>query len=305
MLTASSNERTNTRGRLAIIAGRGRLPLDVAEAATAAGDAPFVIAIEGQADSIPDSIEHEYVTLGDAVRIQELVTGYGIERVIMSGGIDRRPEFRDIRLPLRFIPRLPGLLRTLRGSGDDKVLRAVITLFEQAGCRVLGAQEVVPDLLAEDRTLTALEPSEKDWRNILAAYDGADRLGELDVGQGAVSVGGRIVALEGPEGTDEMLKRVADLRESQRITKRPGGVLVKLCKRHQDLRADLPSIGPDTVTRAKQAGLSGIALEAGRAFVLDRDQVVTNADASSMFVTGITRQHADEELAEQRKRNGG
>lgn len=305
MLKASSNDRSDTSGRLAIIAGRGRLPLDVAEAATIAGDAPFVIAIKGQAETIPESIEHEYVTLGDAVRIQELVTGYDIKRVIMSGGIDRRPEMRDIRLPLRFIPRLPGLLRTLRGSGDDKVLRAVIALFEQAGCRVLGAQDVVPDLLAEDHTLTAVEPSEKDWRNILAAYDGADRLGELDVGQGAVSVSGRIVALEGPEGTDEMLKRVAALREAQRITKRPGGVLVKLCKRHQDLRADLPSIGPDTVSRAKEAGLTGIALEAGRSFVLDRQQVVANADASSMFVTGIVRQHVDDELAEQRKRNVG
>ncbi len=266
----------------------------------AAGDAPLIIALNGQAEAIPDRFEHAYVNLGDAVRVQKLVTDYGIERVILSGGINRRPEFREVRLPLRLIARLPGLLRALRGSGDDKVLRAIIALFEQSGCQVVGAQDIVPDLVAEERTLTAREPAADDWRNIMAAYDGADRLGEMDIGQGAVSVGGRIVALEGPEGTDEMLRRVADLRRTERISTRPGGVLVKLCKRQQDLRADLPSIGPETVDRAREAGLAGIAVEAGRSFVLDRDEAVAKADALSMFIIGIARQNLDDMIRERR-----
>ena len=285
---------------MAVIAGRGRLPLDVAAAATAAGDVPLVIALNGQADAIPDGFDHEYVNLGDAVRVQSLVAGYGIDRVILSGGIDRRPDLREVRLPLRLIARLLGLLRALLGSGDDKVLRTIIALFEHAGCRVVGAQDIVPNLLAEERTLTEREPSTDDWRNVMAAYDGADRLGELDVGQGAVSVGGRIVALEGPEGTDEMLKRVAGLRRAERITRRHGGVLVKLCKRHQDLRADLPSIGPQTVDRAMEAGLSGIAVEAGRSFVLDREEVVAKSDSFAMFLTGIGRLEMDRNLRERR-----
>ena len=300
MLMAPSDQQTKTSGRLAIIAGRGRLPLDVAAAATAAGDIPLVIALNGQAESISDDFEHAYVNLGDAVRVQKLVTDYGIGRVILSGGIDRRPEFSEIRLPLRLIARLPGLVHALSGSGDDKVLRAVIALFEQSGCRVVGAQEVVPDLLAEERTLTKCEPATDDWRNIMAAYDGADRLGELDIGQGAVAIGGRIVALEGPEGTDEMLKRVVGLRRSERISTRPGGVLVKLCKRQQDLRADLPSIGPQTVERVREAGLAGIAVEAGRSFVLDRQDAVAKADASPIFITGITRPYPDDKLKERR-----
>ncbi len=97
------------------------------------------------------------------------------------------------------------------------------------------------------------------------------RSARLDVGQGAVSVGGRIVALEGVEGTDSMLERVATLRSAGRISPRRRGVLVKLCKPQQDIRADLPSIGISTIENLRQAGLAGVAVEAGRSLILERD----------------------------------
>jgi DUF1009 family protein len=111
----------------------------------------------------------------------------------------------------------------------------------------------------------------------------------LDVGQGAVSVGGRIVALEGVEGTDQMIERVAGLRAAKRISQRRRGVLVKLCKPQQDLRADLPSIGVSTILNAKAAGLGGIAVEAGRALILERKAAIDAADAAGMFIFGIDR----------------
>jgi len=126
-------------------------------------------------------------------------------------------------------------------------------------------------------------------RDIEKAASAAMALGALDVGQGAVCVGGRVVALEGVEGTDRMLERVAALRAEGRISARRKGVLVKLCKPQQDVRADLPSIGVSTVDNARKAGLAGIAVEAGRALVLDRQAMIATADASGLFVCGIDR----------------
>ncbi len=109
------------------------------------------------------------------------------------------------------------------------------------------------------------------------------------MGQGAVAVGGRVVALEGAEGTDAMLERVATLKSEGRVSARRRGVLVKLCKPEQDLRADLPSIGPSTVAGAVAAGLAGIAVEAGRALVLERSEVIEAANRAGLFVIGVER----------------
>jgi hypothetical protein len=277
------------RGRLAIIAGRGRLPLDIAAAARAAGDDPFVIGLKGEARDIPDEFEHAFIGVGDASGVHRILKDHGVDRVVMSGGVDRRPELAQIRAPFHLIPAIPRMLRILKGSGDDTLLRAVIAIIEGSGCRVVGAQEIVPDLLAQIGSLTKQKPSKTDWGNIRVGFAGADMLGRLDVGQGAVAVGGRIVALEGPEGTDAMLSRVADMRKSGRISQRRKGVLIKLCKPQQDERADLPSIGLVTIDHAVEAGLAGIAIEAGRAFILDQQEAMEKANAAGIFVIGIDR----------------
>lgn len=299
-MSETAKHEITAKGRLAIIAGRGSLPSHVALAARAAGEDPFVIGLKGEADSAPQGFEHAFIDLGDASALARLIRDNGIDRVVMSGGVDRRPDWREFRAPLWLLPVVPRLVRTLRGGGDDRVLRAVIELIEQAGCRVIGAHEVAPDLLAEIGPQTRKGPTQNDWRDILSGYTGADMIGRMDVGQGAVSVSGRVIALEGPEGTDKMLQRVTEMRRDGRITSRPGGVLVKLCKRQQDERADLPSIGPRTIDAVRGAGLAGIVLEAGRALVLDREQTVRSADAEGVFVLGIDRVELERELAQPR-----
>jgi DUF1009 family protein len=184
---------------------------------------------------------------------------------------------------------MPGVVRTLLSAGDDKVLQMVIGLLESKGRRVIGAHEIAPDLLAMTGPIGSYSPSDDDIRDIAQAAKAADALGRLDVGQGAVSIGGRIVALEGVEGTDQMIERVAALRAEGRISNRRRGVLVKLCKPQQDVRADLPSIGVSTVLNARKAGLAGIAVEAGRALILDREAVVAAANEAGLFVCGIDR----------------
>lgn len=276
-------------GRLAIIAGRGSLPFHIANAARAANDDPFIIGLTGEAGEISDQFDHAFASVGDAARIFKLLRDNEVARVILSGGVNRRPEIGDIRFPLRSVLTLPRVINALLGAGDDKLLRLVISLMESVDCQVVGAQEIVPDLLATIGTITRCKPIEKDWKNIGAAGTGAMALGKLDVGQGAVAIGGRIVALEAAEGTDGMLHRVRELRAVGRISKKRKGVLVKLCKPQQDERADMPSIGPDTIRIAHEAGLTGVAIEAGRAFILDRSDVILEADRLGLFVVGVDR----------------
>ncbi len=152
---------------------------------------------------------------------------------------------------------------------------------------MIGVQDIAPDLLATSGALGRIKPSADDVADIARAAEAAEALGRLDVGQGAVSIGGRIVALEGVEGTDRMLNRVAELRAEGRISMKRKGVLVKLCKPQQDIRADLPAIGISTVINAEKAGLAGIAVQAGRALVIEREKMLAAANEAGLFVCGI------------------
>ncbi len=274
-------------GRLAIIAGSGFLPYYVAEAARQAGETPFIIRLKDDTNLDWSGFESITISVGDVASLGQALAAQRIDRVVLSGGVSRRPEWREIRPNLKMIAKMPSIIRTLLSGGDDTVLQMVIGLIEAQGARVIGAHEIAPGLLASTGAFGALVPGADDQRDIDRASNAALALGALDVGQGAVSVGGRIVALEGVEGTDGMLARVAALRAEGRISSRRKGVLVKLCKPQQDIRADLPTIGPSTIENASKAGLAGIAVEAGRAFVLDREAMLRAADEAGLFVCGI------------------
>ncbi|ANK85580.1 MULTISPECIES: LpxI family protein [Rhizobium] len=276
-------------GRLAIIAGGGLLPSYVAEAARAAGENPVIVALKDESDPRWEGYDHAVIGIGDFAALEGLFNRYGVGRVVMSGSVRRRPEWREVRPTLRILMKVPAAIRTLLSGGDDTVLQMVIRLIEGNGRRVVGAHEIAPDLLASVGPLGAAAPGEEDRRDISQAANAAETLGRLDVGQGAVSIGERVVALEGLEGTDEMLDRVAGLRAAGRISPRRRGVLVKLCKPQQDIRADLPAIGVATIQNAAKAGLAGIAIEAGRSLVLDRTAVISAADEAGLFVCGIDR----------------
>ncbi|SOE18715.1 hypothetical protein SAMN05877838_3651 [Hoeflea halophila] len=274
-------------GRLSILAGKGQFPLLVARAARDLGHDPYIFRIKGEADQDWSGFDTVEISLADLSRFSATTRREGIGSVVLAGGIGRRPEISELRPTWRSLIAFPAALRVLASAGDDKLLRFVIKILENEGVAVLGAQQVAPELLGQSGPLGRVGPGKADLKDIRAASAAALALGRLDVGQGAVSVGGRVVALEGLEGTDAMLERVAELRASGRLTSRHGGVLVKLCKPGQDLRADLPSIGAQTVIKAEAAGLAGIALEAGRALVLEREQVIAGADRLGLFVIGI------------------
>lgn len=275
------------KGRLGILAGRGNYPVLVARAARELAHNPYIFAIKEEADQDWSDYDTALVGIGDLSTFIQIVRREGIGAVVMAGGISRRPGIRDIRPTWTALKSAPQALRALLSGGDDRILRAAMQMLERHDIRVLGAHEIAPDLLGQSGPLGDRCPDQSDRADIAAATQAAIALGRLDVGQGAVAVGGRVVALEGLEGTDAMLSRVAGLRAEGRLRARSRGVLVKLCKPGQELRADLPAIGPATVRNAQAAGLSGIGIEAGRSLVLDRAEVIAEANRLGLFVTGL------------------
>ena len=169
-----------------------------------------------------------------------------------------------------------------RALGDDGLLSALVRALEDEGFRMVGADDVVSDLLAPQGPLGAVAPEAEAKADIALGIDVALALGALDVGQAVVVQQGLVLGVEAAEGTDALIERCGGLRRAG-----PGGVLVKVKKPGQDRRVDLPTIGVSTVTAAAAAGLSGIAVEAGGTLVMDRSAVAETADRVGVFVIGV------------------
>lgn len=275
--------------RIALIAGNGALPCQIADGLAASGREFRIVAIKGEADRHTQARADTQLGWGEIGRLYKFLKKTDCREVLLIGGVSKRPDFTSILGDFGTLKRLPTIIRALAG-GDDSLLTKVIRLFEDEGYRVVGIKDVAPQLLAASGVLGSVQPKPDHWRDLELALKATERLGELDIGQAAVAVGGRVVALEGAEGTDAMLERCADLRQIGRIRARGrAGVLVKTAKPNQDLRVDLPAVGPKTIDLAVAAGLAGIAVEASGALIAEREETIRKADSANLFLIGIDR----------------
>ncbi len=267
--------------KLGILAGGGPLPGYLIESCRATGRDVFVIAFEGQAD--PDIIAaapHAWVRLGAAGTALDHLRSEGVEEIVMAGPV-RRPTLRELR-PDRRAARFLGL--GLLNKGDDGLLGAIVqTLEEEEGFRVIGADDVLMELSAPMGAFGGFQPADDIEMDIAHGVSVLCATGELDIGQAVVVQQGIVLGIEAAEGTQKLLERCGPLRREGQ-----GGVLVKLPKPGQETRADMPTIGTDTIKAACAAGLAGIAVGAGSTLVFDLDELVKLADAEELFVTGIS-----------------
>lgn len=270
--------------RIGIVAGRGTLPSAVAEAARRIGQDPFVLAVIGNAEAAVERYPHAYVHIGQVGRLLAILRREGCRRVVFVGGL-RRPNLFQIKVDAGFFRHLPELLRLFKG-GDDTVLRGVARFFEARGFEVLAAHEVAPGLLAPQGSFSKLAPGAQDLDDIVLGFKVTHTLGLFDIGQAAVVARNYVLAVEAAEGTDAMLRRCRDLNNWGFSSRK--GVLVKGPKPGQDLRLDLPAIGPHTVELAAGAGLAGIAVEAGSVLLAELDELVEKADKAGLFLYGAT-----------------
>ena len=270
-------------GPLGILACGGPLPLEVAEAGRRQGRAIHIVAIDGFASPEVTRFPHETVSLGQLGRMLASFKRAGVAEMVIAGAM-QRPNLLRLKVDWGFFRHLPKVLALTKG-GDDSVLRRVIRFFEGEGLTVVGAGDVAPELLAPAGAIAARPPSLAQGEAMARAARLIAALGRYDMGQGVVAGPDGIVAVEGTRGTDAMLRDLGPGGVNEGLGR--GAVLVKLAKPGQEMRIDLPTIGPETVRRADAAGLAGIGVGAGAAIVLERARLASEADAAGLFVIGL------------------
>lgn len=278
-----SAKQTKTKvRRVGIIAGRGNLPIALARSLRADGEMPFLLLIDGEAD--PDhyaDYPHKVLRIEKIGQFLKTLTAEKCTHITLAGPVNR-PDFKKL------VPDFEGikLLAKISGAlskGDDGLMTAITTFIKNKGFEIVGAHELTSSMSIGKEQLGITSPSDRDRQDIKEGIRIVKAIGELDIGQAAIIRDGYVLAVEAAEGTDGLLQRVKSFSWDK-----PAGVLVKLSKPGQDLQADMPTIGPETVTEAINANLRGIAVEAGLTLVLDKPEIIRRADEGGIFVLGVS-----------------
>lgn len=286
-MTASPSSAAVGEGPLAIVCGGGSLPFAVADAAVRQGRKVILFALTGWADAQRlAAYSHHWVRMGQYGRFKRLARASNCRDVVFIGAVGRPslwllwPDLEALRVLPRVVPLFKG--------GDNHLLSGLGRLFESEGFRLIGAHEIAPEILMPAGKLAGRDPSEAERADISRGVELLRATAPFDIGQAVVVANNHVLAVEGPEGTDQMLYRIAELRRSGRIRTPNGvGVLVKAAKVGQDHRLDLPSIGPKTVESASRAGLAGIAVLAGSTIVAEPERIAADAVKAGVFVIGV------------------
>ncbi|WP_375455768.1 LpxI family protein [uncultured Methylobacterium sp.] len=274
-------------GTLVLIAGAGRLPERVAESLDRAGRAFKVLALRGFTDRPMRARADATVDLLDVGGTLRILKTWGPATVVPAGGVARPSPAAILNAAAALRNR--AALKSLVDGGDDRLLRGALALLEENGHRVLGVHEAAPDLLSPEGRIGRHVPDAAGRASIATGRALLSALSPFDVGQAVVVATDRVLAVEGPEGTDRMLARAraAGRKPFGHGRALPGTVLVKCAKAGQDLRIDLPAVGPRTVRNAAAAGCAGLAIEAGRTLVIDRAETAAEADRLGLFLMGV------------------
>jgi hypothetical protein len=274
-------------GPLAIICGAGSLPFAVADAVERRGRPVVLFAVRGSTDAERVvRYRHHWAALGQYGWFRRVAAREGCRDVVFIGGLVR-PALTQLRFDLGTLMVMTRIMAAFRG-GDNHMLSSFSRIMEGDGFRLLGAHEVAPEILVREGTLGRCVPGDGDRSDIAQGLALIHAIGSFDVGQAAVVANNHVLAIEAIEGTDQMLTRIAELRQLGRIRTPAGtGVLVKAPKPHQDRRFDLPSIGPQTIDGVMRAGLAGVAVLAGETIIAEPAQVAEAADRAGLFVIGM------------------
>jgi UDP-2,3-diacylglucosamine hydrolase len=270
-----------------LIAGGGAMPFAVADSLAARGIDAVLFALKGACD--PKRVErfrHHWISVGQVGRAVKLFRAEGCRDLVFIGSLVR-PALSEIRLDFGTLRVLGQVWASFRG-GDDHLLSGIGRILERDGFRMVGIKDVAPDLLMPQGCLTRTMPDEHATADIARGRAVLRALSPFDIGQAAIVIDGHVVGIEDIEGTDGLLARVAGLRDQGRIraaAKR--GVLVKAPKSGQDLRFDLPTVGPRTIEGVAHARLAGMAVIAGNTLAAEPQAMIEAADTAGLFIVGV------------------
>lgn len=272
----------NASDKIGLIAGGGNLPAEIIRSCKVLNRQLFVIYLKDN-DPAPQCLQdvpHINLGIGSVGKAIKTFREQNIKHIVMAGWI-KRPRLLNLKPDAGGV-KLLAKISAAKLSGDNSLLVTVIKFFEDSGFRIVGVEQILQELLIKEGRLGKIEPNKTAINDIHYGVDIAKTIGNLDIGQAVVVQGGTVLGVEALEGTDALIARCASLK-----LEGPGGVLVKMKKPIQDNRVDLPTIGVDTVINAHNAGLRGIAIEAGGALVVDKEKVVATADKLGLFVVGV------------------
>jgi DUF1009 family protein len=268
---------------LGLIASGGPFPLEVAAAARAAASAVFVGAAcaTSATPALYASFPHVVERVGAAGAILDRLRAEGVRQLAIAGRA-RRPSLLSL-WPDAWTARALARIGPAALGGDDAFLRALIRLVAAEGFEVIPPQSLIAGAMAAAGLLAGAQPDAMALGDVARGVGVLRALAAQDVGQAVVVQQGLVLGVEAVEGTDALIERCGALRRDG-----PGGVLVKLAKSGQEMRVDAPVIGPFTIAAAQQAGLRGIAVQAGRTILAERAESLRAAEAAGIFLLGLT-----------------
>ncbi|MDR2009415.1 MAG: UDP-2,3-diacylglucosamine diphosphatase LpxI [Bacteroidales bacterium] len=266
--------------KLGMIAGSGMMPVEIINYCNKTGKEIYVIGLEPFAneEQLKDA-PHSFARIAEVGKMLKAFKSNNVYEIVLAGGI-KRPSFKEL------IPDWEGMKMVgklaMKKMSDDNMFRAVINEIEKLGFKIVGIEEVVPEMLFFEGIYGKIKPSKEDIDDINRGITVAKALGAVDVGQAVVVQEGMVLAVEAIEGTDMMLSRAATVKKTGKAP-----VMVKILKPGQDMRVDLPAIGLQTVEQLKKYGIKGIAVEAGGILLIEREAVIKLADDAGIFIIGM------------------
>ncbi len=267
--------------RIGLIAGNGRFPIIFADNVRKLGYHVSAVAHEGETE--PELAGHvdriHWIKIGQLSKLIKAFKEDKVHQAVMLGGIKKTHVFTTVRPDFRTL----ALATRLALWKDDDILREFAKELEQEGIAICESTFGLEGILVEEGTLTARAPSEKEWEDIRYGWDVAHDIGRLDIGQCVVIKDRVVVAVEAVEGTDGAIKRGGDLAKD-------GAVVIKRSKPQQDLRFDLPAVGPRTIEVMASVKASALAVEAGRTILLDREIMLEKAKSARIAIVGIKQE---------------
>jgi len=264
--------------RIGLIAGSGRFPVLFAETARRRGVQVIAVAHRGEtAEALADVVDAiTWVAAGQLDAIIQAFHAAGVQRAVMVGGIAKPRLFREFQPDARALSVI-ARLGTLR---DDVLLRALAAELESEGIRICESTLFLDEIIPQPGVLSQRPPTPEERLDVEFGFRAAKVIGQFDIGQSVVVRGSAVVAVEGIEGTDATIRRAAALVNGD-------FTVVKACKPTQDLRFDLPAVGPDTIRTIAEGRGRALAVEAGRTIMLDRQELLALADAAGIAVVAV------------------
>ncbi len=274
----ADTQKLQEKEALGLIAGGGVFPLMVADAARDKGLRVVAVAHEGETDPLLAEKVDEiaWIKLGQLGHLLKVLKKAGVTKTVMAGTINKKKMFENVRPDLRGLT----LMSKLAIFHDDDILRAVAGELQREGIHIVSSAEHLPELLAPRGNLTRRKPNQEEREDVEFGWKIAKELGRLDIGQCVVVRRKTVLAMEAIEGTNETILRGGKLAKEK-------AVVVKVSKPNQDMRFDVPAVGPDTIEVMAQVKASVLAIEAGKTLIFDKLGMISYADRSRIVIVSL------------------